>query len=202
MAKDDKKGAAGGAVDSADTAKIVHEAEHKMRKATEAVTHAHAAIRTGRAAPALLERVEPEYYGTPTPVKQIAQISSPDARTLMITPYDKTALSAIEKAILKSDLGLNPNNDGQSIRLNFPPPTEERRKELVKLARKEAEEGKVAIRNVRRDEIDKIKALEKKSEVTEDESKKLQDQIQKLTDRFVAEIDKVLAVKEAEILEV
>ncbi|MBM3268288.1 MAG: ribosome recycling factor [Candidatus Sericytochromatia bacterium] len=201
MAKDDKK-ASGAAVDNPGAAKVVEEAEHKMRKAAEQVSHAHAAIRTGRAAPALLERVEPEYYGTPTPIKQIAQISTPDARTLLITPYDRTALAAIEKAIQKSDLGLNPNSDGQSIRLAFPAPTEERRKELVKLAKKEAEEGKVAVRNVRRDEIDKIKALEKKSEVTQDDSKHLQDQIQKLTDRYVAEIDRILAAKEAEILEV
>lgn len=199
MAKDDKKAPA--AIGQSAT-QVVQEAEHKMKKAVESVMHEHAAIRTGRASPALLERIEPEYYGTPTPVKQIATISSPDARTLMITPFDKTALNAIEKAIQKSDLGLNPNNDGQSIRLNFPPPTEERRKDLVKLAKKEAEEGKIAVRNVRRDEIDKIKALEKKGELTQDDSKHVQDQLQRLTDRYVAEIDKALATKEAEILEV
>lgn len=201
MAKDDKKAPSGAAVGQS-AAQVLGEAEHKMKKALEAVMHEHAAIRTGRASPGLLERIEPEYYGTPTPVKQIATISSPDARTLMITPFDKTALNAIEKAIQKSDLGLNPSNDGQSIRLVFPPPTEERRKELVKLAKKEAEEGKVAIRNVRRDEIDKIKGLEKKGELAQDESKHVQDQVQKLTDRYVAEIDKALAAKEAEILEV
>lgn len=201
MAKDDKKATTGTAV-GGNAAQVLQEAEHKMKKALEAVMHEHAAIRTGRASPALLERIEPEYYGTPTPVKQIATISSPDARTLLITPFDKTALNAIEKAIQKSDLGLNPSNDGQSIRLVFPPPTEERRKELVKLAKKEAEEGKVAIRNVRRDEIDKIKAMEKKGELTQDESKHIQEQLQKLTDRYVAEIDKALAAKEAEIMEV
>ncbi len=199
MAKDDKKAAP--AVGQ-NASQIIHEAEHKMKRALESVLHEHAAIRTGRAAPAVLERIEPEYYGSPTPIKQIATISSPDARTLMITPFDRTALNAIEKAIQKSDLGLNPNNDGQSIRLVFPPPTEERRKELVKLAKKEAEEGKVAVRNVRRDEIDKIKGLEKKSELTQDDSKHVQDQIQKLTDRYVAEIDRALTAKEAEILEV
>ena len=120
----------------------------------------------------------------------------------MIQPFDRAALSAIEKAILKSDLGLTPTNDGQTLRIAFPPPTTERRKELVKVAKKEAEEGKVAIRNVRRDEQDKIKAAEKKSEITQDDAKRLQDQLQKVTDRYVAEIDKVLAAKEAEIMEV
>lgn len=181
---------------------IVAEAEDKMKKAVNAVLHEFAALRTGRATPALLDRIEVEYYGTPTPIKSLASMAVPDARTLSIQPFDRNSLAAIEKAILKSDLGLTPNSDGVSLRIAFPAPTEERRKELVKLAKKEAEEGKVALRNVRRDENDKIKAQEKKNDITQDESKRLQDQLQKLTDRYVQEIDQALAKKEAEIMEV
>ncbi|MBO9541972.1 ribosome recycling factor [bacterium] len=181
---------------------VIAEAEGKMKKAVARINQEFAAIRTGRAAPAILDRVEVEYYGSMTAIKAIASVSTPDARTLAIQPFDRAALTAIERAILKSDLGLTPTNDGQSLRIGFPPPTEERRRDLVKLAKKEAEEGKVAIRNVRRDEQDKIKAAEKKSEITQDDSKRLQDQLQKLTDRFVAEIDKALVSKEAEIMEV
>jgi len=181
---------------------VITEAEDKMKKTITRIQQEFAAIRTGRAAPAILDRVEVEYYGSMTAIKAIASVSTPDARTLMIQPFDRSALSAIEKAILKSDLGITPTNDGQTLRIVFPPPTQERRKELVKLAKKEAEEGKVALRNVRRDEQDKIKAAEKKSEITQDDSKRLQDQLQKVTDRFVAEIDKLLATKEAEIMEV
>ncbi|MNX89214.1 Ribosome-recycling factor [compost metagenome] len=181
---------------------VIAEAEAKMKKAVGRINQEFAAIRTGRAAPAILDRVEVEYYGSMTAIKAIASVSTPDARTLAIQPFDRAALTAIERAILKSDLGLTPTNDGQSLRIGFPPPTEERRRDLVKLAKKEAEEGKVAIRNVRRDEQDKIKAAEKKSEITQDDSKRLQDQLQKLTDRFVAEIDKALSAKEAEIMEV
>ncbi|MBM3260319.1 MAG: ribosome recycling factor [Candidatus Sericytochromatia bacterium] len=196
MAKDEKRPeGVGGAV-------LVSEAEGRMRKAVDRVVHELASIRSGRAVPALLDRIEAEYYGTPTPVKQMATISSPDARTLLITPYDRTALSAIEKAIQKSDLGINPGNDGQNLRLVFPPPTEERRRELVKIAKREAEEGKVVVRNVRRDENDRVKALEKKGELTQDQSKALQDQLQKLTDRTTADIDRLVAAKEAEILEI
>lgn len=181
---------------------IIAEAEEKMKKAVARIQQEFAAIRTGRAAPAILDRVEVEYYGSPTSIKTIASIATPDARTMTIQPFDRSSLGLIEKAILKSDLGLTPNNDGQVIRIAFPPPTQERRKELAKLAKKEAEEGKVAIRNVRRDEQDKIKAIEKKSEITQDDSKRLQEQLQKLTDRFTGEIDKLLATKEAEIMEV
>lgn len=181
---------------------VINEAEDKMKKTIARIQQEFAAIRTGRAAPAILDRVEVEYYGSMTAIKSVASVSTPDARTLMIQPFDRSALTAIEKAILKSDLGLTPTNDGQTLRIVFPPPTQERRKELVKLAKKEAEEGKVAIRNVRRDEQDKIKAAEKKSEITQDDAKRLQDQLQKVTDRFVAEIDKLLTAKEAEIMEV
>ncbi|MEB3298842.1 MAG: ribosome recycling factor [Candidatus Sericytochromatia bacterium] len=197
MAKDEKKVAEAG-----DGAAILAEAEGRMRKAVDRVVHELASIRSGRAVPAILDRIEAEYYGTPTPVKQMATISAPDARTLMITPYDRTALSAIEKAIQKSDLGINPGNDGQNLRLAFPPPTEERRRELVKIAKREAEEGKIVVRNVRRDENDRVKALEKKGELTQDQSKVLQDQLQKLTDRTTAEIDRLVTAKEAEILEI
>ncbi|MBI6546446.1 MAG: ribosome recycling factor [Cyanobacteria bacterium NC_groundwater_1444_Ag_S-0.65um_54_12] len=200
MGKDDKKVAT--AISKITPAKVLEEADHKMKKAVEKVLEEHAAIRTGRASAALLDRIEADYYGTPTPIKQIASVSLPDVRTLLLTPYDKLALAAIEKAIQKSDLGLNPSNDGQVIRLVFPLPTEERRKELVKLAKKEAEEGKVAIRNVRRDEIEKLKALEKKGELAQDESKHLQAELQKATDRYNGEIERALAVKEAEIMEV
>lgn len=196
MAKDEKK------PEGVDGAVLVSEAEGRMRKAVDRVVHELASIRSGRAVPALLDRIEAEYYGTPTPVKQMATISSPDARTLLITPYDRTALSAIEKAIQKSDLGINPGNDGQNLRLVFPPPTEERRRELVKIAKREAEEGKVVVRNVRRDENDRVKALEKKGDLTQDQSKALQDQLQKLTDRTTADIDRLVAAKEAEILEI
>lgn len=182
--------------------KVISEAEDKMKKTVAKIQEAFAALRTGRAAPSLLDRVLVDYYGTPTPIKTIANIATPDARTLTIQPYDRTALGPIEKAILKSDLGINPGNDGQVIRIPFPPPTQERRKELVRIAKKEAEEGKVAIRNVRRDEHDKLKAGEKKGEITQDELKRLNDQLQKLTDRYVAEIDRHLASKEAEIMEV
>lgn len=199
MAKDDKKSAPSGGLS---TTKVIEQAEHKMKRAVARVMEEFAAIRTGRATPAILDRVEIEYYGTPTPLKSVAALSSPDARTLLLTPYDRTALTAIEKAIQKSDLGLNPSNDGQVIRLVFPVPTEERRKELVKLARKECEEGKIAIRNVRRDDVDKIKALEKKGEITQDDSKHQQDVVQKLTDRYIAELDRTLQAKEAEIMEV
>lgn len=181
---------------------VMPEAEEKMKKAIARVLQEFASLRTGRAAPAILDRVEVDYYGSMTAIKSIASISVPDARTLQVAPFDRTALSAIEKAILKSDLGITPNSDGQTLRIVFPPPTQERRKELAKLAKKEAEEGKVAIRNVRRDEVDKVKTAEKKSEITQDDSKRMQDQLQKLTDRYVAELDKALASKEAEIMEV
>ncbi|MGE5707784.1 MAG: ribosome recycling factor [Bacteroidota bacterium] len=181
---------------------LIAESEDKMKKAIAALHKEYATIRTGRAAPALLDRVEAEYYGNPTPLKQMATVSVPDARTLVVSPFDKKSLGAIEKAIMKSDLGITPTNDGSVIRIVFPPPTEERRKELAKVAKKHAEETKVAIRNVRRDEIEKIKAQEKKSELTQDDSKRLQEQLQKLTDQYIKETDQVLSAKEAEIMEV
>jgi ribosome recycling factor len=180
---------------------IKKDAEDRMEKALAALKRDLSTLRAGRASPAMLERVQAEYYGTPTPINQLGSINTPDSRTLVIQPWDKTALGAIEKAILKSELGLNPANDGSVIRIVIPPLTEERRKELVKETKKFGEEAKVAIRNIRRDANDDIKKKEK-GEISEDESRRHQDDIQKLTDRYVAEVDKILAAKEKEILEV
>ncbi len=173
--------------------------ESHMQKAVESTQRAFNTIRTGRANATLLDRVTVEYYGSPTPLKSLANINTPDASTITIQPYDKTSLNLIEKAIQLSDIGLTPNNDGQVIRLNVPPLTSERRKEFVKMAGKFAEEGKVAIRNIRRDAVDSIRKQEKSSEISEDESKDLQDKIQKLTDKYIAKIDESLADKEKDI---
>ena len=180
---------------------IKKDAEDRMEKALASLKRELATLRAGRASPAMLERVSADYYGTPTPINQLGSINTPDSRTLVIQPWDKSALAAIEKAILKSDLGLNPANDGSIIRIVIPPLTEERRKELAKETKKFGEEAKVAIRNIRRDANDHIKRKEK-DEISEDESRKFQDEIQKMTDRHVAEVDKILAAKEKEIMEV
>ncbi|PZE22421.1 ribosome recycling factor [Paenibacillus xerothermodurans] len=180
---------------------IKKSAEDRMEKAVGALKKDLASLRAGRATPALLDRVQVEYYGAMTPVSQLANINTPDSRTLMIQPWDKSSVSAIEKAILKSDLGLTPSSDGSQIRIVIPALTEERRAELVKMTRKFGEEAKVAIRNVRRDANDDIKKLEK-SGISEDEARKHQDDIQKFTDKFIGEVEKVLAVKEKEIMEV
>ncbi|HBN08305.1 MAG TPA: ribosome recycling factor [Cyanobacteria bacterium UBA8530] len=181
---------------------LIADSEEKMKKTIASLQKELVTIRTGRASPALLDRIEADYYGTPTSIKQMASVSVPDARTLLISPFEKKSLGTIEKALMKSDLGITPNNDGIVLRLIFPAPTEERRKELVKVAKKHAEETKIAIRNIRRDENEKIKALEKKSDLTQDDSKKLQEQLQKLTDRYINETEQVLSGKEAEIMEV
>jgi ribosome recycling factor len=170
-----------------------------MQKAVEATQRAFNTIRTGRANASLLDRVQVEYYGTPTPLKSLANINTPDASTIMIQPYDKTSLNQIEKAISLSDIGLTPSNDGQLIRLNIPPLTSDRRKEFVKMAAKFAEEGKVSVRNVRRDAVDSVRKQEKNSEISEDEAKDIQDKIQKLTDKYTAKIDEILAEKEKDI---
>ncbi|ALS21668.1 MULTISPECIES: ribosome recycling factor [Paenibacillus] len=180
---------------------IKKNAENRMEKAIGALKKELASLRAGRATPALLDRVQVEYYGTMTPVNQLANINTPDSRTLMIQPWDKSSVSAIEKAIMKSDLGLTPTNDGSSIRIVIPALTEERRTELVKMTKKYGEEAKVAIRNIRRDANDDIKKLEKTG-ISEDESRRHQDDIQKFTDKYIAEVDKVLAAKEKEIMEV
>lgn len=181
---------------------LIKETENHMKMTIEATKKEFQTIRTGRASAGLLDRVVVEYYGNPSPLNQVASITVPDPRTIVIQPWDKTLLASIEKAILKADLGLNPVNDGTVIRLPVPQLTEERRKELVKVARKEAEEKRVVIRNLRRDANDKIKSMEKGGKITEDESKKGLDETQKLTDKYIAEIDKLLAQKEKEILEV
>jgi ribosome recycling factor len=184
------------------TADLLGDAERRMQKAIEALKQDLAAIRTGRANSSLLERITIDYYGTPTPISQVATIAIPEARLLVIQPWDKKMLTDIEKAIQKSDLGINPNNDGQVIRLNIPPMNEERRRDLVKTLHKKLDEHKVAVRNVRRDIHDKLREREKKKEVSEDELKRSTEKLQKLTDRYVDEMDKVGKTKELEILEV
>lgn len=183
-------------------ADLAKDAEQKMQKTVEATQHDFSTIRTGRANPSLVDGLVADYYGSPTPINQLAQIGVPEPRQLVITPYDRSAVGAIEKAIKNSDLHINPVNDGASIRLNIPPLTEERRKEFVKLLGKKVEDGKVSIRNIRRDINDQCKALVKKSEASEDDSKRVQDSLQKLTDRFILEIDRIAKAKEAELLEV
>lgn len=180
---------------------IKKNAEDRMGKAMEALKKELSSLRAGRATPALLDRVQVEYYGAMTPVNQLANITTPDARTLFIQPWDKTSIGAIEKAIMKSELGLTPSNDGSAIRIVIPALTEERRADLVKMTRKYGEEAKVAVRNIRRDANDEIKKREK-TDISEDESRRHQDDIQKLTDKYVAEVDKILAVKEKDITEV
>ncbi|MEV3119914.1 ribosome recycling factor [Paenibacillus larvae] len=176
-------------------------AEDRMQKAVAALQKELVSLRAGRATPALLDRVQVEYYGAMTPLNQLANINVPDPRTLLIQPWDKSSLGAIEKTILKSELGLTPTSDGTMIRLTIPPLTEERRLELVKMTKKYGEDAKVAIRNIRRDSNESIKKMEK-TEISEDESRRHQDDIQKSTDKYIAEVDKVLAAKEKEIMEV
>lgn len=173
--------------------------KNHMQKTVEATQKSFNTIRTGRANASLLDRVTVEYYGSETPLKSLANISTPDATTITIQPYDKGSLSKIEKAISLSDIGLTPNNDGQVIRLNIPPLTSDRRQELVKLAGKFAEEGRVGIRNIRRDAVDSVRKQEKNHEISEDEAKNLQDDIQKVTNQYIAKIDELLAAKEKDI---
>lgn len=181
---------------------ILQDAENKMQHAIDAMVHDFGTYRTGRATPAVLERVHVEYYGVETPINQIANVSVPEPRQLLIQPYEKHMTPIIEKAIMKSDLGINPVNDGSGIRLTFPQMTEERRKEMVKQVHARTEQGRVSIRNVRRDANDQIKGLEKKKEITEDEVKGNEAKIQKLTDTFVAKADELGKKKEAELLQV
>ena len=178
------------------------EFESKMKKTASVLTEQYDSVRAGKANPAVLDRISVDYYGTPTPIQQIAAISTPDPRILQISPWDNSALKSIEKAILNSDLGINPQNDGRNIRLNFPQLTEERRKELVKQIRKYAENGKVAIRNIRRDAMDAFKKMEKASEITEDDLKQMEKDLQKLTDESSKKIDELLARKEKELMEI
>ena len=177
-------------------------AEEKMQKALSALNANFNTIRAGRANPAVLDRITVEYYGTPTPLNQMAAISVPDPRTLMISPWDRSTLKSIEKAIQTSDLGINPNNDGSVIRLVFPPMTSERRNELAKEVHKMAEEGKIALRNIRRDAMDKLKAQKKNGEITEDDVKDGEKEIQKVTDKYVKEADAMVDKKIKEIQEI
>ncbi|WP_099220944.1 ribosome recycling factor [Listeria costaricensis] len=181
---------------------VLQKSKEKMQKAEQALSRELGTIRAGRANASLLDRVTVDYYGAPTPINQLASITVPEARLLMITPFDKTILEDIEKAIFKADLGLSPNNDGSVIRLAIPALTEERRKELVKEVKKEAEEAKVAIRNVRRDANDELKKLEKAGDITEDDLRSYGEDVQKLTDDSIKEIDQIAKSKEAEIMEV
>lgn len=174
--------------------------ESHMQKSIEATQRSFNTIRTGRANASLLDRITVEYYGTATPLKSLAGINTPDASTITIQPYDRSSLNIIEKAISMSDIGLTPNNDGSVIRLNIPPLTSDRRKELVKSVAKLAEEGKVSIRNIRRDAIDSIRKQEKSSEISEDEARDLQDSIQKLTDKYISKVEQLLQEKEADIM--
>ena len=179
-----------------------NEIESKMDKTIEVLKQNLSEVRAGRANPAILNKVSVEYYGTQTPINQVAGISVPEARLIVIQPWDISILKEIERAILASDIGINPNNDGKVIRLAFPELTEERRKELVKDIKKTAEDSKVAVRAIRRDGMDKAKAMQKNSEITEDELRNAEDTIQKLTDKKIEEIDKIIAEKEKEILTV
>ncbi len=181
---------------------IIKETNEKMEKSIQAYSRQLATVRAGRANPALLDSVQVEYYGALTPLKQLATVSAPEPRMLLITPFDKTAINDMERAILKADLGLTPSNDGNVIRINIPALTEERRKELVKVVRKYAEEAKVVIRNIRRDANDDLKKSEKDGELTEDELRGYQDDVQKSTDNFIKKIDDLTKEKEEEVLSV
>ncbi|MFZ5352046.1 MAG: ribosome recycling factor [Bacillota bacterium] len=174
----------------------------KMEKTVGVLRHELASLRAGRANPSILDRITVEYYGAQTPLNQLANISAPEPRVLMISPWDSKSIPSIEKAIQKSDLGINPSNDGKVIRLIIPQLTEERRKDLVKLVKKYTEEAKVAVRNIRRDSNDHLKKLKKESEITEDEFKKSEEETQKITDKYIKELDKIAEAKEKEIMEV
>ncbi len=179
-----------------------NDAKDRMGKALSNLEKEFSHLRTGRASTALLDGVKVDYYGTPTPISQIASVTTPDSRTIAIQPWEKGSFALIDKAIMKSDLGLNPVNDGKLIRVSMPPLTEERRKDLAKVAKRFTEEAKVAMRNIRRDAIEALKKKQKAKEITEDDLKKGQDQIQKITDDSIAKADKLLAAKEKEIMEI
>ncbi len=181
---------------------VLKDAEDRMNKALTSLDREFSRLRTGRASATLLDGVKVDYYDTPTPLDQIASVSTPDSRTITIQPWDKSAFAKVEKAILKSDLGLNPVNDGKIIRISIPPLTEERRKDLVKVAKKYDEEAKVAIRNIRRDANDALKKKKNDKDLSEDEMHKGQDAVQKLTDAYVVKCDEALAEKEKEIMEI
>ena len=181
---------------------ILASEEDRMKKSLEAVKREFGSLRAGRATPSLLDKVMVEYYGTPTPVNQVAKVTVPEPRMIIIQPWEKSILHEIEVAIMKSDLGLSPNSDGTAIRLSIPQPTQERRKEIVKTVNKKAEEAKVALRNIRRDSNEAIKKLEKAKEITEDESKKAQEDVQKMVDKYIKMVDSARTAKEQEVMEV
>lgn len=181
---------------------VLKDAEERMHKGVESLRREYTVIRAGRATPSLLDRVMVEYYGTPTPINQLANISVPEPRMLVLQPWDRSVLPAVEKAIMKSDLGLNPSSDGSVIRLIIPQLTAERRNELVKTVKKKAEDARVVIRNIRRDVNDQIKKLEKDHTASEDDAKRAQEDVQKMTDKFIKEIDRIMDTKEQEIMEV
>jgi len=187
-------------MDSVDS--IIKDTEVRMGKSIESLDGDLGKVRTGRANASLLDHILVDYYGTPTPVNQVASISSSDARTLTVTPWEKNMVSVVEKAIIESDLGINPTTAGQDIRLPMPPLTEERRKELAKLTKSEGENAKIAIRNIRRDANNHLKALLKDKEISEDDDKRAEDVVQKLTDKFIAEVDKHVSEKEKDIMEI
>jgi ribosome recycling factor len=181
---------------------VINDAKVNMQKTIDATRREFGAVRTGRATPALLERITVDYYGVQTPVTQVATVTAPDPRLLVVQPWDKKMIKEVERAILKSELGLTPSTDGTVVRLPIPSLTEERRRDLVKVVRKHAEEGRVAIRNIRRDHKEKLEQLEKSGEISEDDSHRAVDELQKLTDRYIKEIESLLSAKEAEIMEV
>jgi len=181
---------------------VMKETEERMRKSVESTRHEFTLIRTGRASPAILEHVKVDMYGTTLPLNQVATVTVPEPRQLLITPFDRTALPHIEKGIQKSDVNLTPNNDGASIRLNIPPLNEERRKELIKVVHQKAEAGRVAVRNIRHDSVKKLQAAKKAAEISENEEKRAIEQVQKLVDKYILEIDHLTKAKEAEMLEV
>ncbi|WP_394706019.1 ribosome recycling factor [Maridesulfovibrio sp.] len=181
---------------------VLADGKKRMEGALTALENDFAKLRTGRAATSLVDSIPVDYYGTPTPINQVASVSIPDSRTIAIQPWDKGAFSLIEKALLQSDLGLNPVNDGKLLRINIPPLTEDRRKELVKIAKKYTEESKIALRNVRRDLNDSMKKLEKDKDISEDEQRKAQEDVQKMTDDYVKKCDAACVDKEKEILEI
>jgi ribosome recycling factor len=181
---------------------LLKDAEDRMKKALESLHREFATVRTGRPSPALLEHIKVDYYGVPTPIPHLATISVPEPNLMVIQPYDKNVIKDIEKAILASDLGLTPSNDGNLIRLTFPPLTEERRQELVKVVRQMAEEARIAVRNIRRETNDEFKKMKNNSEISEDEYHLYLEEVQKLTDKYIEEIDKDLKVKEEEIMTV
>ncbi len=181
---------------------VLQEVERKMGRSREALQRELAALRTGRATPSLIENVAVDYYGSPTPLKQLASISAPDARAILVQPWDKQSLREIEKSLMRSDLGFNPSNDGNIITVPIPPLNQERRQELVRLLKRKIEEGKVSVRNVRRDGLETLRKLERDKAISQDQNRRSQEQLQKTTDAHIKDIDQVAAAKEAEIMQV